>query len=51
MYLSVGQIILLAIVFLLFFGNFEKINQMFIDLKSNLNKDKDTKSKKDNIEE
>jgi len=51
MYLSVGQIVLLAIVFFLFYGNFEKINQMFIDLKSNLNKDKDTKSKKDNIEE
>jgi Sec-independent protein translocase protein TatA len=49
MYLSVGQIILLAIVFFLFFGNFNKLNQLFINLKSNLNKN--TKKKNDNLEE
>jgi Sec-independent protein translocase protein TatA len=49
MYLSVGQIILLAIVFFLFFGNFNKLNQLFINLKSNL--DKNTKKKNDNLEE
>jgi|TARA_B110000211_G_scaffold196569_1_gene225640 hypothetical protein len=51
MYLSLGQIILLAIVFFLFFGNFDKLNKMFIDFKSSLNKDDKTKNKKDNLEE
>jgi len=49
MYLSLGQIILLAIVFFLFFGNFDKLNKMFIDFKSSLNKDDTTKKKKDNL--
>ena len=49
MYLSAGQIILLAIVFFLFFGNFDKLNKMFINFKSNLEKNTDKKDK--NIEE
>tara|TARA_B100000780_G_C20887401_1_gene353147 strand:- start:441 stop:596 length:156 start_codon:yes stop_codon:yes gene_type:complete len=51
MYLSLGQIILLVIVFFLFFGNFDKLNKMFIDFKSNFNKDKDTDKKDKNVEE
>jgi hypothetical protein len=46
MYLSVGQIILLAIVFFLFFGNFEKLNKFLIDFKSKM--DHNTENKKDN---
>lgn len=51
MYLSIGQIILLIIVFFLFFGNFEKLNEFFIKLKSTISKKTEKKNKDKNLEE
>jgi len=52
MYLSVGQIILLLIVFFLFFGNFEKLTSFVNDLKIKFNKtDTSKKNKNKNLEE
>jgi Sec-independent protein translocase protein TatA len=49
MYLSIGQIVLLALVFFLFFGNFDKLNDLLVKLKSSFNKEEEKKEK--NIEE
>tara|TARA_B100000780_G_C20706978_1_gene281081 strand:- start:35 stop:190 length:156 start_codon:yes stop_codon:yes gene_type:complete len=51
MYLSVGQVILLCLVFFMFFGNFEKLTGMFNDFKTKYYKKNDKKDNNKNLEE